>query len=138
MAAALTEMTAGRVRDDEVASRAAELRAHSLSLAESDSDAVAAVLASGPDDHSSALSRATEVPLAIAEAAAQTAALAMALTGGSARAAAADAEALAELAEAGMRAAARLVLANLGAEANDPRVARAQSLLRAGSSRRDK
>ncbi|MBA2567711.1 MAG: cyclodeaminase/cyclohydrolase family protein, partial [Actinobacteria bacterium] len=34
MAAALTEMTAGRARDDGVASRAAGLRARALSLAE--------------------------------------------------------------------------------------------------------
>nr|MBA2359424.1 cyclodeaminase/cyclohydrolase family protein [Actinomycetota bacterium] len=95
------------------------------------------VLAAGPDERSRALSRATDVPLAIAETAAQTAALADTLMGETARGAAADAETAVELAEAGQRAAARLVLANLGSAGDDPRVKKARALLRNSSSRLD-
>lgn len=130
MAAALTEMTAGRCHDGAAASRAAAFRARALALAKEDVEAYGAVLASKGEERTSALSHATDVPLEIAEVAAETAGLAAALPGDAARAAGADAAAAVELAEAGMRAAARLVLANLRGEGDDPRVSAAQAFLR--------
>ena len=129
MAAALTEMTAGRCGEEGAVSSAAALRTRSLSLAGADADAVAALLASEPDDRADALARAIDVPLAIAETAAETATLAATLTVAGARGAAADAVAAVELARAGARVAARLALVNLGAESDDSRAARAQALL---------
>lgn len=131
MAAALAEMTAGRCREEGAASTAASLRNRALSLAGADADAVAALLASEPDDRAGALSRAIDVPLAIAETAAETATLAAMLTDAAGRASGTDAVAAVELARVGTRAAARLVLVNLGAESDDPRAARAQALLSA-------
>ncbi len=130
MAAALTEMTAGRCHDAPAAARASSLRKRAHALAAADVEAYGAVLASGADDQASALSHATDIPLEIARIAAETAQVAAALPRDAARAAGTDADAAIDLAEAGARAAARLVLANLRSEGGDPRIAEAEAFLR--------
>ena len=80
-----------------------------------------------------ALWRAADVPLAIAEAGADVAALAAAVAERGDPSVRGDAAAGALLAEAGARAAANLVAINLGATARDPRVVRARSLVAAAT-----
>jgi formiminotetrahydrofolate cyclodeaminase len=76
-----------------------------------------------------ALARAAEIPLQIAEAAADVAALAAFVASRARGDVQADAAAAATLAEAGARAAAHLVEVNLGAVAEDERVAAARALV---------
>jgi methenyltetrahydrofolate cyclohydrolase len=123
-------------RAAEVVTRAEALRALVAPLAEADSEAYTSVLEAlrRKEDVADALSAAAEVPLAIAEAAAEVAELA-ALTAieGNARLRG-DALMAAELAEAGVRGAAELVAINLGGR-EDGRVRRARELVaRTGSS----
>lgn len=121
-----------------VAAQAQSLRARVTPLALADSEAYAdviAALASGAEqpDLAAALRRASEVPLAITEAAADTAALAaytVSRCGASVRG---EALVAVILAEAAARAAARLVEINLAAAAHDPHHERARCALRAAA-----
>jgi formiminotetrahydrofolate cyclodeaminase len=117
LAAALAAMAAPKV---EGRARALELSARALALAEEDVRAVSELLEGEAAEH------AVDVPLAIAETAAEIAALAEAKPGLEG-----DAEAAAGLAAAAARAAARLVQLNLEAagRADDPRGRRAARLL---------
>ena len=80
-----------------------------------------------------ALERATEIPLRIAEAGCDLAALAALLVENGNPEVRADAAAAAILAESGARVAAQLVGTNLGATADDPRVRHAESLVEAAA-----
>jgi formiminotetrahydrofolate cyclodeaminase len=84
---------------------------------------------SRPLELGSALARAAEVPLQIAETAADVAALAVLVAERASPDVQPDAAAAAALAEAGARAAAHLVEVNLGARAEDERVAAARALV---------
>ena len=113
----------------EVLERAEALRALVAPLAQADADAYTAVLEAQrrKQDVPGALSRAADVPLAIAEAAAEVASLAaLAAAEGNARLRG-DALTAAELAAAGARSAAELVAINL-ADGDDDRVRRAREL----------
>jgi methenyltetrahydrofolate cyclohydrolase len=124
LAAALAELAA-RVSDDaDAAERAVELRARLAALADEDADAYAAFVRTRGDEERD---RTIEVPLALAETAAEAAALAERLAEHGKRSVVGDALAAADLAHAAVRAAARLVEINVhGAE--DPRVVRAREL----------
>ena len=116
-------------RAAEVLERAEALRALVAPLAQADADAYTAVLEAQrrKQDVAGALSRAADVPLAIAEAAAEVASLAtLAAAEGNARLHG-DALVAAELARAGARGAAELVAINL-ADGDDDRVRRAREL----------
>jgi formiminotetrahydrofolate cyclodeaminase len=91
-----------------------------------------------PLELGTALARAAEVPLQIAEAAADVAALAALVAERASADVQPDAVAAAALAEAGARAAAHLVEVNLGAREDDDRVAAARALVaRAEASHRE-
>ena len=116
-------------RAAEVLERAEALRALVAPLAQADADAYTAVLEAQrrKQDVPGALSRAADVPLAIAEAAAEVASLAaLAAAEGNARLRG-DALIAAELAGAGARGAAELVAINLP-DGDDDRVRRAREL----------
>ncbi len=125
IAAALVEMVARSAGDRETGGRARELRQRALSLAEADAKAYADVVASDAEPSGPA----TDVPLAIAETAAEVHSLASALGASVSETLGADAVAAGVLAEAGARAAAGLVLVNLGEGSDDPRADRARRLL---------
>jgi len=144
-AAALVQMTAafarGRHEDtaaDALRARAGALRSRLLELAEEDARSYRPVLdalAMAPGDTrraqalAAALGGASDVPLQIAEAAAEVAALADGLSGereGSALAG--DAAAAAAIARGAAAAAASLVLLNLAASPGDPRRAAAEQI----------
>ena len=129
MAAALVEMTA-RFSDDEAAASAARtLRARAVALRDDDAAAYAAVLGATGKARQEALSRAADVPLAIAQAGRDVCALAASLrTTGNANLRG-EATAAVELASAGARAAAELVLINLAEAGPDERVVEARELL---------
>jgi formiminotetrahydrofolate cyclodeaminase len=95
-------------------------------LARADSEAYSAVLrAAGPAERREALGRASEVPLAVAEAARATSELAADLSAGGDSRLRGEAVAAAILGEAATRVAAVLVAMNLESE-SDPRVRRAR------------
>ena len=130
LAAALLEMCGGEAR-------AAALRARALELADEDLGSYAPVLEAQrlpADDPAraerlrAALSRASDVPLAVAEAGCEVAELAAERARAGGRALEGDATAGALLAEAATRAAARLVELNLAAQPDDQRVGAAREL----------
>lgn len=131
IAAALVEMVARSAGDRETGRRARELRQRALSLGEADAKAYAEVAASGAEPSGPA----TDVPLQIAETAAEVQSLASAAVARVGETLGADASAAGMLAEAGARSAAGLVLVNLGERSDDPRAARARELLSGGEDR---
>jgi methenyltetrahydrofolate cyclohydrolase len=145
LAAALVDMAArlGRARGAEVPSeapdRALELRRRALELAEEELCSYAPVLAALrlPEDDpgrrgrlDAALSAAAESPLAIAEAAAETAELGALVAARSRRDVRGDAITGAVLAEAAAAAAAGLVEINLERRGDDPRLERGREAAR--------
>ena len=140
MAAGLVAMAARLGHEwpqaSEVVDRAEALRSRMATLALADEDAYAKVteaLRLPPDSPSrateleAALSGAADVPLAVAEAAAEVAALAALVAQEGNDRLRGDALVAGELAEAGARGAAELVAINLAGR-DDPRVGRAQEL----------
>jgi len=136
LGAALAEMGARFAGDDAAAERAAALRAQGMRLAEADAAGYAPVLEAvrlprdTPDREArlhAALGRAADVPLAIAEAAAEVAVLARRVAADGRPALTGDALTGAELAAAAARAAARLVAIDLEHAPEDPRAARARA-----------
>jgi methenyltetrahydrofolate cyclohydrolase len=140
MAAALVAMAArlahGWPKASEVVEQAEALRSRMATLALADADAYAKVTEALrlPRDSPSraveleeALSCAADVPLAVAEAAAEVAVLAKLVAAEGNERLRGDALVAAELAEAGARGAAELVAINLAGR-DDPRVRRAQDL----------
>ena len=140
MAAGLVAMAARLAHEwpkaNEVVERAEVLRSQMATLALADEDAYAKVteaLRLPPDSPSraaeleAALSGAADVPLAVAEAAAEVAVLAALVAQEGNDRLRGDALVAAELAEAGARGAAELVAINLAGR-DDPRVRRAQNL----------
>lgn len=149
MAAGLVAMTARRSVDEwewarGMAAQAEALRARLGPLAQADADAYEqALVAMHLPPHlepevrnatiAQALDRAAEVPLAIAEHAADVAELAAVLAEYGNPDARGDATAAALLAEAGARAAGNLVRINLGATPDDDRVQHAADVARAAT-----
>jgi formiminotetrahydrofolate cyclodeaminase len=136
LGAALAEMAARFAGAEAEAGRAAALRAEALRLGEADLTAYAPVLealALPADDPerpalvAAAKGAAAEVPLAIAEAAAEVAELARGLARSGKRSLVGDALAGADIAAGACRAAARLVAINLAGARDDPRVGRARA-----------
>jgi methenyltetrahydrofolate cyclohydrolase len=140
MAAGLVAMAARLAHEwpkaSEVVDRAEALRSRMATLALADEDAYAKVTEAmrlPPDSPSrvaeleAALSGAADVPLAVAEAAAEVAELAALVAQEGNERLRGDALVAAELAEAGARGAAELVAINLAGR-DDPRVRRAQDL----------
>ena len=140
MAAGLVAMAARLAHEwpkaDEVVDRAEALRSRMTTLALADEDAYAKVIEAlrlPPDspsrdaDVAAALSGAADVPLAVAEAAAEVAVLAVLVAQEGNDRLRGDALVAAELAEAGARGAAELVAINLAGR-DDPRVRRARDL----------
>ena len=118
-----------------IAAQAETLRARCAPLAQADADAFAAglrALEDEKDDYelAKALSHAADVPLAIAEAGADVAALATVVAERGQEARRGDAIAAALLAEAGARAAAELVAVNLLSLPGDERAGRAERAAR--------
>lgn len=153
MAASLVSMAARSTPDWEeargVAAQAEAVRARVAPLALADADAYAEVHAvlrlpaevEAPrrdEALGKALVRAAELPLAIAESAADAAQLAALAAERGAGMARGDALAAAILAEAATRAAARLVEINLALGAGDPRVVRARELAAAAAEALDR
>jgi formiminotetrahydrofolate cyclodeaminase len=140
LAAALVEMATAFTRHErleQVRDRARELRVAALELAERDLNAYAPVLEAlrlpADDAHrgerlEAALSAAADPPLAVAEAAAEVAALAAVLARTGNPHLRGDSITGATLAEAACRAAVSLVEINLARQAQDPRLARAAEL----------
>ncbi len=135
MAAGLVAMAARSSPDWEdgagVAAQAQALRARVTPLALADSEAYADVLTAlaSEDERSdlaSALRRASELPLAIVEAAADTATLAAYASSRCEAAVRGEALVAVALAEAAARAGARLVEINLAAASHDPHLERAR------------
>jgi methenyltetrahydrofolate cyclohydrolase len=140
MAAGLVAMAARLAHEwpqaNEVVERAEGLRTLVASLAVSDAEAYAKVLeaqrlprgsAEREAEIDAALSRAADVPLGIAEAAAEVARLAAGVSQAVSAQLRGDAVVAAEISEAGARAAAELVAINL-ADRDDARVLRAKEL----------
>ena len=134
---AVSHADAGRDRLSAVAARAAELRARELELAEQDERSYAPVLAAMRLEASdparaarltAALATAAEVPLAVAQGAAELCELAAALVRDGSPHLVGDATAAALLAEAATRAAVRLVELNLAQAPGDPRLTAAGEL----------
>ena len=150
-AAALVELT-GNLAGDRVESagggdavalralgaRAAGLRAVALTAADDDARAYAAVIeAKDEAERAAALERASEPPLAIAEAAAEVAEAAAEVAVAGSWPFTPDAIAACELAAAAARGAAPLVEANLS-DPEDPRVARAREAAERATAARDR
>jgi methenyltetrahydrofolate cyclohydrolase len=116
------------------AAQAASLRKKLAPLAQEDAEvyaaARAALRAGGDESMADALDRAADVPLAIAEAAADVAALAAGVAEHGNPDLRPDAAAAAVLAEAAVRATARLVEVNLSVQPEDHRIAHARMLAR--------
>lgn len=134
LAAALVEMAAQYSAKqweeaDAAAARARELRERTGPLAQADAEAYEQVIAArGGPGYDEALSRAADVPLAIAQAAAAVAELAAELVARGNPNLRGDATAGALLAEASARAAANLVEINLAERRGDARIERAREL----------
>jgi formiminotetrahydrofolate cyclodeaminase len=125
LAAGLAELTA-RFTDDEAAfAEALRLRERLLELGDEDAAAYTEFMESRSD---AARERTIDVPLEIAECAAEAARLARRLASTTSGSVAGDAEVAVLLAEAAVAAAVRLVELNLGGK-DDPRAARARELL---------
>ena len=140
LGAALAAMAARFAGREEDADRADALQARALELGHADRESYAPVLAAQrrPVDDperdaavAAALGAAAEVPLAIAEAAAEVAVLARRLAEGGRPALRGDALAGADLAAGACRAAARLVEIDLAGAPGDPRLARARAAVAA-------
>jgi len=125
----------------------AALRARALELADADLGSYAPVLEaqrlpvedpSRSERLRTALSEASDVPLAVAEAACEVAELAAERSRSGGRSLEGDATAAALLAEAAARAAARLVELNLAARPDDPRVAAARELAARAAAARER
>lgn len=136
LGAALAAMGARFAGRDEDASRADELRERALALAEADAAGYMPVLAAlqlprdRPDRSerlSAALATAAEVPLGIAETAAEVAILAREVARAGKPGLTGDALTGADLASAAARAAARLVTIDLEGAPSNPRLARARA-----------
>jgi len=140
MSAGLVAMAARLARDwpqaNEVVERADVLRTLATSLAVADAEAYARVLEAqrlprGSGERQAeidaALSPAADVPLALAEAASEVATLAALVAQAGSAHVRGDAVVAAEIAEAGARCAAELVVINLG-DRDDARVRRAKAL----------
>ena len=140
MAAGLVAMAARLAQEwpkaDEVVDRAEALRSTLTTLAPADEDAYAKVIEalrlptgspSRDAEVAAALSGAADVPLAVAEAAAEVAVLAALVAQEGNEQLRGDALVAAELAEAGARGAAELVAINLAGR-DDPRIGRAKDL----------
>jgi methenyltetrahydrofolate cyclohydrolase len=127
MGAALAELAARFSDEREATSRLQELRSRLVELADEDADAYAAFLRTRSEAD---CSRTIDVPLAIAETAAEVAALARILVEGGNPRVAGDAEAGAVLAAAAARIGARLVEINLAGSA-DPRLEHARAAVAA-------
>jgi methenyltetrahydrofolate cyclohydrolase len=108
--------------------RAAELRARAVSLADEDAAAYRAAINAPPERRAEALAAAADPPLAIAEAAAETAALAADSSAEVSGPIRGEADTAALIAAGAMRAAARLIELNLAGSPEDPRLARAREL----------
>jgi formiminotetrahydrofolate cyclodeaminase len=140
MAAGLVAMAARLTREwpqaSDVVERAEALRELVASLAVADAEAYAKVLgarrlsrgsAAREAEVGAALSRAADVPLAVAEAASEVATLAALVAQAGSEALRGDAVVAAAIAEAGAQGAAELVAINLG-DSDDARVRRAKEL----------
>jgi formiminotetrahydrofolate cyclodeaminase len=136
LGAALAAMAARFAGREEDAARAEALRERALALGEADQTSWGPVLeaqrrpADDPDREAAvaaALAGAAETPLAIAETAAEVAALARSLADAGRPALRGDALAGADLAAGACRAAARLVELDLVGAPGDPRLARARA-----------
>lgn len=123
LGAALLEMTARFAGLDDLAARAAVLRGELLEAGERELHSYEPVLAAkGEQERAEALSAASDSPLAIARAAAEVAELGARVAAQSGPALKGDAVAGVLLAEAAVRAAARLVEINLSRIPDDPRL----------------
>jgi formiminotetrahydrofolate cyclodeaminase len=129
LGASLVEMTATLGRDEDTAARARELREDALRLADEDLSSYAPVIEvlRIPDDDperaerlATALAEASRTPLAIAEAAAESAVLGAGVTRAASPAVRGDALAGVLIAAAAAVAAAVLVEVNLGPGSDDP------------------
>jgi len=123
--AALAELAARFSDEREAADRLVELRSRLLELADEDAEAYTAFMRTRSDADRD---RTIDVPLAIAEAASEAAALARTLVEGGNPRVAGDAEAGFLLAAVATRVGVRLVEINLG-DADDPRLQRARASL---------
>lgn len=121
--AALGELAARFSDEREAASRLVELRSRLLELADEDAEAYTAFMRTRSDEDRD---RTIDVPLAIAETAAEAASLARVLIEGGNPRVAGDAEAGFELSLAAARVGARLVEINLDGK-DDPRLERART-----------
>jgi formiminotetrahydrofolate cyclodeaminase len=132
LAAALVEMVGGISGREDVAASAAAARGRAGRQADEDAAAYTEVIeaqrAGDGARIAAALSRASDVPLAIAETAAEMAGLAADVAATGRTSVRGDAIAGALLAEAAAAAAARLVEINLAGAPGDPRLTRAREL----------
>jgi formiminotetrahydrofolate cyclodeaminase len=137
LAASITQLAARSSAEDwedarACAAQAASLRQKLSPLAQEDAEAYAAARAAlrerGDDGLAEALERAADVPLAIAEAAVDVAALAAGVAEHGNPDLRADAAAAAVLAEAAVRATAKLVEVNLTIHPEDDRITQARML----------
>ena len=122
--AALAELAARFSDDDEVAGRLVELRARLLSLGDEDSASYADFMRTKSDADRD---RTIDVPLAIAETAAEVAALARRVAEGGNPRVGGDAESGYTLARATASVCARLIEINLRGAEDDPRLDRARA-----------
>jgi methenyltetrahydrofolate cyclohydrolase len=124
LAAALAELTARFADDEPSFTEAVRLRGRLLALADEDAEAYTAFMDSRSDE---ARERTIDVPLEIAERAADVAQLGSGLVSAASGSVAGDAEVAVLLARAAVDAAARLVELNLRGR-DDPRAGLAQAL----------
>jgi formiminotetrahydrofolate cyclodeaminase len=127
LAAGLAELAAGVSGHEEAAAEARSLRGRLAALADEDAEAYTAFLADKQSE--AARARIVDVPLAIAERAAEVAELGQRLARDGKPSVVGDSLAAADLAAGAVRAASRLVGLNLRAT-DDPRAAKAVELAR--------